>query len=73
MYDHLSSLDTLLGDSVRTVKLMLYNGMYYKTCFFFVFPFKCWNARVFGLFLTKSIYTAAVQNTIFKVINTILL
>ena len=72
MYDHLSSLDTLLADSVRTVKLMLYNGMYNKTCFF-VFPFKCWNARVFGLFLTKSIYTAAIQNTIFKVINTILL
>ena len=34
MYDHLSSLDPLLADSVRTVKLMLYNGMYYKTCFF---------------------------------------
>ena len=37
MYDHLSSLDTLLADSVRTVKLMLYNGMYNKTCFFLYF------------------------------------
>ena len=49
MYGHLSSLDTLLADIVWAVKLVLYNGMHYKTHLLY-FQCKSQNVRVFDIF-----------------------